>query len=250
MGDKKASHPGDRKASDATAAEENRRRGRAPLRDVHAPRRVKKAKTVFEGAVWDVERETFRMDAKDKDADPIVREVLLHPGAVAVLATRTAMTSSGPREQVALVRQYRHPVGMELWEIPAGLRDVKGEDLHAVAVRELWEEADLRAREWHTLVDFYTTPGGSTEAIRVFLARQVEEVPAEERFTRRDEEAHMPLAWIAVDEVTDAVLDGRIHSPQAVVAVLALHAHRARGWRRLRPVDAPFVPGRQADPQG
>ncbi|MFP3473117.1 NUDIX hydrolase, partial [Micrococcus sp. SIMBA_144] len=75
-------------------------------------------------------------------------------GAVAILAARTQLTTPGPREQVALVRQYRHPVGMELWETPAGLRDVDGEDLHQVAVREPAEEADLRAREWHTLVDY------------------------------------------------------------------------------------------------
>ena len=56
----------------------------------------------------------------------------------------------------------------------------------------------------------------------------------------------MPLVWVGVDEVTDAVLDGRVHNPSTVVAVLALGAHRAQGWRRLRPVDAPFVPGRQA----
>ena len=55
----------------------------------------------------------------------------------------------------------------------------------------------------------------------------------------------MPLAWVGVDEVVDAVLDGRVHNPSTVVAVLALQAHRARGWRRLRPVDASFVPERQ-----
>ncbi|MEW1964275.1 NUDIX hydrolase [Micrococcus sp. NPDC078436] len=219
--------------------------GRAPLRDLHVPRKVKKAKTVFEGRVWDIARETFRLDPAEKEVEPITRELMVHPGAVAVLALRTAMTGAGPQEQVALVRQYRHPVGMELWEIPAGLRDVDGEALHEVAVRELHEEADLRADEWHTLVDYFTTPGGSTEAIRVFLARKVREVGEEERFARTDEEADMPLAWVGVDEVVDAVLDGRVHNPSTVVAVLALQAHRARGWRRLRPVDAPFVPDRQ-----
>ena len=219
--------------------------GRFPLRDLHVPRPVKKAKTVFEGRVWDIARESFRLDPQDKGAEPITRELMVHPGAVAVLALRTAMTGAGPREQVALVRQYRHPVGMELWEIPAGLRDVEGEALHEVAARELLEEADLRAAEWHTLVDYYTSPGGSTEAIRVFLARQVREVGEEERHVRTDEEAAMPLAWIPVDEVVDAVLDGRVHNPSTVVALLALQAHRARGWSRLRPVDAPFVPDRQ-----
>ena len=219
--------------------------GRSPLRDLHVPRPAKKSKTVYEGRVWDIARESFRMDPEDKSQEPLTRELMVHPGAVAVLAVRTQLTTAGPREQVALVRQYRHPVGMELWEVPAGLRDVDGEDLHQVAVRELAEEADLRAREWHTLVDYYTSPGGSTEAIRVFLARQVEELPEAERHARTDEEAVMPLAWVGLDEVTDAVLDGRVHNPSTVVAILALSAHRAQGWRRLRPVDAPFVPDRQ-----
>ncbi|MDO5634893.1 MAG: NUDIX hydrolase [Micrococcus sp.] len=219
--------------------------GRSPLQDLARPRPVKKSKTVFDGKVWDVVRESFRLHADDEEA--LVRELIDHPGAVGILAVRTHMTGAGPQEQVALVRQYRHPVGMELWEIPAGLRDVDGEDLPELAARELWEEADLRAREWHTLVDFYTTPGGSSEIIRIFLARNVEQVPEEERFTRSAEEAGMPLAWISVDEVIDAVLDGRVRSPSTITAVLALHAHRSRGWRRLRPVDAPLALARPAD---
>ncbi|MBB4735474.1 ADP-ribose pyrophosphatase [Micrococcus cohnii] len=226
------------------AEAQNRRRGRAPLRDVLAPRPARKSKTVFEGHVWDVMRESFRLDPADKKTEPLTREIIEHPGAVAVMALRTRLTTAGPQEQVALVRQYRHPVGMELWEIPAGLRDVDGESLCEVAQRELWEEADLRAGQWHTLVDFFTTPGGSSEAIRVFLARQVSDVPEAERFTRTDEEAAMPLAWVGVEELIDAVLDGRVHNPSTVAAVLALHAHRAKKWSRLRPADAPFVPHR------
>ena len=111
--------------------------GRSPLRDLHVPRPVKKSKTVYEGRVWDIARESFRLDPADKSREPLTRELMVHPGAVAILAVRTKLTTTGPREQVALVRQYRHPVGMELWEIPAGLRDVDGEDLHQVAVREL-----------------------------------------------------------------------------------------------------------------
>lgn len=227
-------------------AEASAREGRSPLRDLHRPRKVKKARTVFEGRVWDVARETFRLDPRDKGQEPLTRELMVHPGAVAVLALRTQLTTVGPRDEVALVRQYRHPVGMELWEVPAGLRDVDGEPLHETARRELHEEADLVAAEWHTLVDFFTTPGGSTEAIRVFLARQVSAVPEAERHVRTGEEAAMPLAWVATDEVLDAVLDGRVHNPSTAMAILALHAHRAQGSRRLRPVDAPFVPDRQA----
>lgn len=225
-------------------AEADATRGRAPLRDVHDPRAVIKSKTVFEGAVWDVARETFHLDPADTEARPLKREVLVHPGAVGVLAVRTALTTAGPVDQIALVRQYRHPAGAELWEIPAGLRDVAGESLHAVAVRELHEEADLTAGQWHTLVDFYTSPGGSTEAIRIFLARQVKAVPEAERFTRTAEEAAMPLVWVGIEEALNAVLDGRVHSPSLAMGVLALTAHKAQGWRRLRPVDAPFVPAR------
>lgn len=219
--------------------------GRSPLRDLHLPRRVKKAKTVFEGKVWDIVRETFRLDPEDKEQEPLTRELMEHPGAVAVLALRTHLTTQGPREEVALIRQYRHPVGMELWEVPAGLRDVAGEPLHETARRELHEEADLVAAEWHTLVDFHTSPGGSTETIRVYLARHVSEVPEAERFTRTAEEAAMPRAWVSVEEVLRAVLDGRVRSPTLCMAVLALQAHRAQGWQRLRPVDAPFASDRR-----
>ena len=109
------------------------------------------------------------------------------------------------------------------WITPGGGVEV-GESDPQTAVRELAEEADLRALEWHTLVDYYTTPGGSSEAIRVFLARQIEEIPDGERHTRQDEEAAMPLVWVGLDEVTDAVLDGRVHNPSTVVAVLAMLA--------------------------
>ena len=102
------------------------------------------------------------------------RDVVIHPGAVAVLALDDA-------HQVLLIRQYRHPVGRLLWEIPAGLRDVAGEPLWATARRELLEEAGYRARDWRVLADYYSSPGFSTERLRVFLARDLELVPAAER---------------------------------------------------------------------
>jgi ADP-ribose pyrophosphatase len=101
--------------------------------DEPSPRRLLSSETVYEGRIWDVVRDTIQLN---DDAGPIVREYIRHPGAVAVLP----MNDAG---EVLLIKQYRHPIGMDLWEIPAGLLDVEGEDFVAGAARELAEEADL-----------------------------------------------------------------------------------------------------------
>ena len=129
---------------------------------------------------------TVRSDkVRTPDHQVAERDVVLHPGAVAVLALDAA-------DRVLMIRQYRHPVGRLLWEIPAGLRDVAGEDPWVTAQRELAEEASYRARDWRVLADYYSSPGYSTERLRVFLARDLEPVPpAERHFVPRDEEAYL-----------------------------------------------------------
>lgn len=94
-----------------------------------------------------------------------------HPGAVGIVALDDA-------GRVFLVRQYRHPTRRHLWELPAGLLDVAGEPPLTAAHRELAEEAGLRARDWLVLVDALNSPGMSDEAIRLFLARGIEVIPA------------------------------------------------------------------------
>ncbi len=142
-------------------------------------------------------------------------------------------------EEILLERQYRHPVKAELWEIPAGLLDIPGEDPRIAAERELAEEADLVAKRWDVLVDYFTSPGGSTEPLRIFLARELRD--ADEAFEREDEEATMEYAWVRLDDALTMVLDGRLHNPSAVIGVLAAHAARGRGWAGLRPADAPWL---------
>lgn len=200
-----------------------------PLADVPAARTVEQSETAFEGAVWDVTRETFRMH---EGAEPLVREFIRHPGAVAIVAL-------DDHDRIRMIRQYRHPVGQELWEVPAGLLDVDGEPMLAAARRELAEEADLVAARWDVLVDFFTTPGSSSERIRVFLARGLSEVPEGERHERTGEEAGMPLVWVPLNAAVDAVLEGRIRNPSTALGILALHAHAAQGFTRLRPAEAP-----------
>jgi 8-oxo-dGDP phosphatase len=159
------------------------------------------------------------------------RDVVLHPGAVAVLA----LDETG---QVLLIRQYRHPVSKLLWEIPAGLRDVAGEPLLATAQRELLEEAGYRARTWRVLADYYSSPGFTNERLRIFLARDLELVPAAERdFVPEDEETQLVLAWLPLDEAVGKVLAGDLHNSAAALGILAGYAARSQGYDRLRPAD-------------
>jgi ADP-ribose pyrophosphatase len=159
--------------------------------------------------------------------------VVLHPGAVAVLALDDA-------DRILMIRQYRHPVGHLLWEIPAGLRDVAGEDPWATAQRELVEEASYRARDWRVLADYYSSPGYSTERLRVFLARDLEPVPpAERRFVPRDEEAYLLVDWLPLDEAVHKVFAGELHNGPAVLGIMAGYAARSGGYDRLRPANAP-----------
>jgi ADP-ribose pyrophosphatase len=177
---------------------------------------------------------TVRTDkVRTPDNQVAERDVVLHPGAVAALALDDAL-------RVLLIRQYRHPVGRLLWEIPAGLRDVAGEPLWATARRELEEEAGYRARDWRVLADYYTSPGFSTERLRVFLARDLEQVPQEERdFVPEAEEAHLLLAWLPLDEAVRKVFAGDLHNGVAALAILAAYAARSEGFDGLRPASAP-----------
>lgn len=196
-----------------------------PLADRRVERPVLDSRVVFRGMIWDVARETVELG----ESGTVTREFVRHPGAVAVIAL-------DPDDRVLLLRQYRHPAGAELWEPPAGLLDVPGEDPLLAAQRELAEEADLTATSWWLLVDYLSTPGGSDEVLRVFLARGLSEVPEAERYDRQAEERDIVARWVPLDEAVTAVLAGRLRNPSAVVGVLAAAACRARGWSDLRAV--------------
>ena len=206
------------------------------IADEPATLQVRSSRTVHHGMVWDVRRDAVDLG----DGQTVTREVVDHTGAVGVVVLDA-------EDRLLLLRQYRHPVRSYLWEPPAGLLDVAGEDPQVAAARELAEEADLVADEWHVLVDFYNSPGGSTEAFRCYLARGLHEVPEAERHEREHEERDMARAWVDLSEARDLVLAGRLHNPTTVCGVLAAAAARDAGWATLRPADAPWPersPGR------
>jgi 8-oxo-dGTP pyrophosphatase MutT (NUDIX family) len=162
------------------------------------------------------------------------RDVVENKGAVGVVAIDDV-------GRVVLIRQYRHPVRQRMWELPAGLRDVRGEDLVLTAARELGEETDLRAARFDLLVDLYTSPGFSAETIRLFLARDLSPVPDDERHERTDEEADIELAWLDLDEAVAMVLRGEITNASAVGGLLVAARARDDGWATLRPADTPPI---------
>lgn len=202
------------------------------IADQPSPHAVAASQVVWNGRIVDMVKDHVIVV---EGQEPVVREYTRHPGAVAVVVLRGE--SGG--EEILLERQYRHPVKALLWEIPAGLLDIPGEDPRVAAQRELAEEADLVAKRWDVLVDYFTSPGGSTEPLRIFLARDLRD--ADEAFEREDEEATMEYAWVGLDDALTMVLDGRLHNPSAVIGVLATHAARARGWAGLRPANAPWL---------
>ncbi|WP_406108494.1 NUDIX domain-containing protein [Micromonospora globbae] len=183
----------------------------------------------WSGRVFEVVTDEVTMPGGGTAARDIVR----HVGAVAVVALDDA-------GQVVLIRQYRHAVGRHLWELPAGLMDVSGEDLAAAAARELAEEADLTAGRLDVLVDLHTSPGFTDEVVRVFLARDLADVPPEQRHERRDEEADLQVLRIDLDEAVGMVLAGEITNSPAVAGLLAAVRARDAGWTALRRADAPL----------
>jgi 8-oxo-dGTP pyrophosphatase MutT (NUDIX family) len=212
-----------------TAASDAGRGGGHPepapaLRDVERhwpvsgrPRRVK-------GAFVVLRTDRVRMP----DGGVARRDVVEHPGAVAIVALDDA-------GQVLLIRQYRHPVGRLLWEIPAGLLDVPGEPPLRTGERELREETGYAARTWHVLTDCYTSPGISTERVTVFLARDLAEVPDPERGPPlRHEEALLERAWVPLDRAVQLFLAGELHNGVTAVGILAAYAARHGGFATLR----------------
>lgn len=157
------------------------------------------------------------------------REVVEHYGAVGIVA----MDESN---NIALIYQYRHPVGRRLWELPAGLLDVAGEAPELSAARELEEEAGLTARDWGVLVDVVSAPGFSDECVRVYLATGLTAV---DRPEAHHEEADLELKWVPLAEAVEMVLSGEIVNSLAVAGILAARTID-RDVRALRPVDSPW----------
>ncbi|RZU31614.1 NUDIX domain-containing protein [Blastococcus saxobsidens] len=188
--------------------------------------RVLASETVFEGPIISLQRDTVAMPGGGDS----VRDLVRHPGAVAVVAV-------DDEDRVVLLRQYRHPLGAYLWELPAGLRDSDGEPPLETAKRELAEEVELAAGRWSLLTTHYSSPGFCDEMVLVYLAEDLSPVARPHGFTVQHEELDLTVERVPLADAVQRVFDGDIRNAAAVVGLLA--AAQARATRpRLRPVDA------------
>ncbi len=151
------------------------------------------------------------------DGDEFERHILHHPGAVAVVPLHDDGT-------VTLVRQYRAALEHELLELPAGTRDVHGEDEARTAERELVEEAGLSAASLEHLVTLHNAPGLSDETVTVFLARSLTAVAHDRQGI---EEQAMTVERIALQAALAMVDDGRITDAKTIIG-LSLTDRRLR----------------------
>lgn len=201
----------------------------ADIRDDPGAWPVRDSAVLARGHIVTVRTDTVELP----DGETVSREVVEHPGAVAILAL-------DDEDRVLMIRQYRHPVGATLWEIPAGLRDVAGEPLVETARRELLEEAGYRASSWHVLADFATSPGITTERLRIFLARNLAVVPpAEREYVPEHEEAYLTTAWVPLPDAVRGILAGELHNGVAIVGILSAYAASGDGFTALRDANEP-----------
>jgi ADP-ribose pyrophosphatase len=157
-----------------------------------------------------------RVRVRGPDGHEFEREVLRHPGVVAVVPLHDDGT-------VTLVRQYRVAIDEDVLELPAGLRDVEDEPPDVAAARELGEEAGLAAAQLEEVLTYFAAPGMTDEAIVLFLARGLEEVPTD----RQGPEEHaMTVERMPLDDAVRMIDDGRITDAKTIIG-LTLAARRS-----------------------
>jgi len=153
------------------------------------------------------------------DGTSVRREVVDHPGAVAMLALDDA-------GRLVLVRQFRAPTGGSLLEIPAGTLDRDpltgaSEDPESAARRELEEETGLRADRWERLATFWTVPGFASELMHLYLATGLSPVTGDDR-AGPDEDEHLELVHLHWRAALAAAARGELRDAKTILGVLWL----------------------------
>ena len=138
------------------------------------------------------------------------RDIVHHPGAVSVVAVH----DDG---RAVLVRQFRAPVDMEVLEVPAGKRDVEGEDPAVTAARELAEEVGLEAEHVELLLEFYNSPGFCDEHSFIYLATGLVECPAAPAGI---EEESMEIVFVPLDDVPGLIATGELVDAKSIIGLL------------------------------
>jgi ADP-ribose pyrophosphatase len=174
------------------------------------PERTVSSRREFEGRLLSLRVDEVELASGRRTT----REVVEHPGAVAVLAWDCG--------RLAVVSQWRQAAGAELLEIPAGTLE-PGETPLATARRELAEECGLTATSWEEGPAFYTAPGFSTELLTLFLATGLSSVEAEP-----PEDEALERSWLTLSDALASIDEGRIRDAKSLVGILWLARHVVR----------------------
>ena len=143
-------------------------------------------------------------------------DALLHPGAVAVVAEENG--------RILLEKQYRPVVGEWLYEVPAGTLE-PGEEPEETARRELIEETGYEPGWLKRLVEFYTSPGVSTEKLIVFAAGDLRW-----RGQKLEEDELIEVEWVKLEEALEMIHSGVIRDAKSIIGILYYHVGRVMGW--------------------
>ncbi len=179
------------------------------MRSKKLPYRVKKSDFIYQGHVFKLFKDSFVLDAVPGKL--VTRELVMHPGAVAILPF------VNPRE-IVLLRQFRYSVQGDLWEIPAGTREGKEPTL-ACARRELEEETGFRARRWKFITRFFPAPGLMNEVMTLYRADGL--VPGRKNL---DHDEFIQHETVTIKKALDMIKGGEIRDAKTIVAILwAVH---------------------------
>jgi ADP-ribose pyrophosphatase len=192
------------------------------MTDDHLLERTVEQNVIFEGRYL-----TYRVDTVlDADGKRHTRQVVVHPGAVAVVPVLGS--------DVLMVRQYRTPVGEILLELPAGtldrMDDGSTEDPDVAAPRELGEETGYRAASWRRLGSFYTAPGFATELMYLYLATDLESI---EGYAGPEPDERLDLRRIPIQNAVRMAEEGEIRDAKSIAGLFWLQRLIDRGEVRL-----------------
>jgi len=172
--------------------------------------RVLSHRRVYDGKILSLELD----EIQEEGGTRALREVVRHRGSVAALPV-------DDEGRLVLVRQYRHPVGQALWEVPAGILE-KGESPEQAVRREVEEEVGRRAGHLEPLAVFHPTPGFCDETLHLFRATRLQEAPL-----RRDEDELLEVKWYTLDEARSLLRAGEVKDAKTIIALLMESEQRA-----------------------
>lgn len=159
---------------------------------------------IYNGKILNLRKDDISLP----NGKPAIREIVEHNGGSCILCQKG--------DSVYMVKQFRYAYGEELWEIPAGKLE-KGEDPKITAIRELEEEAGLKAKDMTLLFEIYPSPGYTNEIIRLYRAENVTETA-----TSFDEDEFLTGRWFTLDELKKMMQTGEIKDGKTLIALLSI----------------------------